>query len=81
MWKTMKTKEEIKQALEEALNQVIERLSRLDMIEERLLRMKQLAQRVITEDLTEDEIKDINKQVNDLREQVSLLDREATSLS
>lgn len=77
----MRTKEEIKAALESQLGQVTSRPNMLDLIEERPLRMKQLAQRVITEDLTDNEIVIINKQVNVLKEEVDLLDKEVTTLS
>lgn len=53
----------------------------LDMIEEKLFQMKELTQRVIDEDLTDEEIQQINEQVQNLGEQVKLLDSEATQLS
>ena len=65
----------------EQLKNVNFRLEILDMIEDKLLKMKRLAQRVVDEDLTEEEIGNINKQVQDLVEQVKLLDSEATELS
>ncbi len=52
-----------KEQLIEQLKKVNMRLQILDTIEEKLLRMKKLAQRVVQEDLTEKEIEDINKQV------------------
>ena len=52
------------------------KLQILDMIEEKLLKMKDLAERVIEEYLTEKEIEDINKQVQDLVAEVDLLDSE-----
>ena len=70
-----------KEILEKALKQVNARLNILDLIEERLLLMKELTQRVAREDLTDKEIAVINQEVNDLKEQVNLLDKEATSLS
>ena len=51
------------------------------MIEEKLYHMKVLTQRVIDEDLTDEEILEINMKVNNLGEQVSLLDMQATELS
>jgi hypothetical protein len=51
------------------------------MIEEKLFQMKELAQRVIDEDLSDKEIEDINHEVQSLGQQVKLLDREATQLS
>lgn len=70
-----------REILEKALSQANDRLNRLDLIEERLLRMRALAQRVAREDLTDYEITIINKEVNDLKEQINLLDKETTSLS
>lgn len=73
---------------DQARNQLIQQLKKvnfrleiLDMIEDKLLKMKRLAQRVVDEDLTEKEIGEINKQVQGLVEQVKLLDSEATELS
>lgn len=43
--------------------------------------MKVLTQRVIDEDLTDEEILEINMKVNNLGEQVSLLDMQVTELS
>ena len=64
-----------REILEKALSQANDRLNRLDLIEERLLRMRALAQRVEREDLTDYEITIINKEVNDLKEQINLLDK------
>ena len=72
----MKNKEAIRQALEKELNGVTDRLTRLTMIEERLLEMRDLAQSVIDQDLTSHEIKEVNKQLNNLKEQISLLEGE-----
>lgn len=70
----MKNKEDIRHELQKELNQVTARLKMLDMIEERLLQMKQLTQSVTNDDLTDEEIERINKQVNVLKEQISLLE-------
>lgn len=43
--------------------------------------MKKLAQRVIEEDLAEDEVRDINIKARNLKEQVRLLEGEAIELS
>ena len=77
----MTEQEQVKKQLEEQLEKVKRRLQILDMIEEKLLQMKELAQRVIDEELTDEEIQEINKQVQNLGEQVKLLDSEATQLS
>ena len=73
--------EDIKKKLEKQLEKVNRRLEILDMIEEKLLCMKVLTQRVIDEDLTDEEILEINMEANNLGEQVSLLDMQATELS
>ena len=73
--------EDVKKQLEKQLEKVNRRLEILDMIEEKLLCMKVLTQRVIDEDLTDEEILEINMEVNNLGEQVSLLDKQVTELS
>ena len=73
--------DDIRKQLEKQLEKVNRRLEILDMIEEKLVCMKVLTQRVIDEDLTDEEILEINMEVNNLAEQVSLLDMQATELS
>ena len=73
--------DQVKKGLIESLEKVNFRLEILDMIEKKLLEMKELAQRVVEEDLTEKEIHDINKQVQELVTKVDLLDSEPTELS
>ncbi|NMA68000.1 MAG: hypothetical protein GX958_01085 [Desulfitobacterium sp.] len=77
----MTEQEQVKEQLQEQLEKVKQRLQILDMIEEKLFQMKELAQRVIDEDLTDVEIQEINHEVKNLGEQVKLLDREATQFS
>jgi|BioPla2DNA2_1021312.scaffolds.fasta_scaffold29590_2 ppGpp synthetase/RelA/SpoT-type nucleotidyltranferase len=77
----MAEQEQIKKHIQEQLEKVNRRLKILDMIEEKLFRMRELAQRVIDEEITDEEIEEINKQVQDLGEQVRLLDSEVTLLS
>lgn len=77
----MKNKHNIKEELQKELNQVNIRLEILDMIEVRLIQMKRLAERVINEDLRDEEIGGLNKQVQGLKEEVILLDSKATMLS
>ena len=71
----------VKKELEAQLEKVKHRLQILDMIEERLFQMRELAQKVVDEDLTEEELQKINQQVKYMEEQVRLLDSESTSLS
>ena len=77
----MKDQKDTKEDLQKDLNQVNTRLEILDMIESRLFDMKQLAQRAMDEDLKEEEIEQINRQMNHLKSEVLLLDSEATLLS
>ncbi len=77
----MTGQEQARKQLEEDLEKVNARLQILDMIGEKLLEIKKLAQRVIDEDLNDKEIQEINKQVQGLEEQVKLLDCESTQLS
>lgn len=73
---TMENTDKLKEELEQVLSQVTDRLRILDMIEERLLHMRTLTQRVINEMLTQGEIEAINKQVKDLAQQINLLEGE-----
>ena len=70
-----------KEESQKELNQVNLRLEILDMIKDGLDHMKRLAERVINEDLTDEEMKGLNKQVQGLKEEVILLDNKATVLS
>ncbi len=71
---------DLKKELEEQLKKVIHRLQILDMIEETLLQTRELAQRVVDEELTDNEIQGINLKVKSLEEQVRLLNSESTEL-
>ena len=73
--------EDVRKQLEKQLEKVNRRLEILDMIEEKLYHMKVLTQRVIDEDLTDEEILEINMKANKLGEQVNLLDMQVTELS
>ena len=77
----MTQQDQVRNQLKEQLEKVNMRLQILDMIEDKLLKMKELAQRVVEEDLTEEKIQDINKQVQELVAEVDLLDSEPTQLS
>ena len=73
--------DEVKKGLIQSLEKVNFRLEILDMIEKKLLEMKELAQRVVEEDLTKEEMEELNKQVQELVAEVELLDSEPTELS
>lgn len=73
----MTEQEQIRKELQDQLEKVKHRLELLDMLDERLFEMKDLAQRVLDEELTKREIKKINKRVKYLEEQVKLLEGES----
>ena len=77
----MTEEDHAKKQLIDQLKKVNMRLQILDIIENKLLRMKELAQRVVEEDLTGKEIQEISKQVQELVAEVDLLDSEPTKLS
>lgn len=69
------SKAEVKTGLQEQLEKVRQKLLLLDEIEAKLLQMKSLAQRILDEALTENEIGQINRNVNELEVQVRLLNK------
>lgn len=73
--------EDVRKQLEKQLEKVNRRLEILDMIEEKLNHMKTLTQRVLEVQLSKEEILEINKEVNNLGDQVKLLDMEVTEIS
>ncbi|WZL73752.1 hypothetical protein QBE52_03180 [Clostridiaceae bacterium 35-E11] len=75
------TAQEQRKHLEEQLEKVKQRLQLLDMMEEKLIQMKQLAQKRIEKDVTVEQIQKMNDQVRNLEKQVRLLDSESTKLS
>ena len=77
----MTYQDQVKKQLIEQLQKVNMRLQILGMIENKLLKMKELAQRVVEEDVTEREIQKINEQIQELVTEVELLDSEPTQLS
>lgn len=77
----MKDKDHIKEELEEQLETVKQRLQILDMIEGKLIQMRELAQTVLDEELTNIEIQEINTKIDFLREQVRLLYSESIQRS
>jgi len=69
--------EQVKRQLEEQLELVKQRIQILNMIEERLIRMRELAQNVVDNDLTKREIEAISREVKSLEEQINLLNLES----
>jgi prefoldin subunit 5 len=72
---------DLSKQLEKELEEVKRRIQILNMIEERLFAMRELAQSVIDNDLHQVEIERINQQIKYLQEQVDLLNSETTQLS
>ncbi|WP_258049872.1 hypothetical protein [Clostridium weizhouense] len=70
-------KEEIKQELKQELMWVKYRQRMLDIIEEKLFQMKQLAEKAKEKSLSADESKELNDRLNNLAEQVKALDEES----
>lgn len=70
-----------KEELESELQRVKYRLEILDMIEERLLQMKALAEEVLEGKLNGEEIERVNMELQYLQEQVRLLEENPTEKS
>lgn len=77
----MEDKEQVKKEMEKQLERVKHRIKILDSIEEKLFKMRELAQRVIDEELSNKEIENINHQVKTLEKQVQLLNSESNGIS
>ena len=73
----MNEKEELKKELEQELQLVQYRMKMLDIIEEKLMQMRQLAEKAKQENLTPVEIEALNSRLNDLAKQVMALDGES----
>lgn len=73
----MDEKEELKKELQQELQWVRYRQKMLDIMEEKLLIMKQLAEQVKQGNITEGEMEEINARLNGLAEQVRALDSES----
>jgi len=77
----MLEKELIKKELEIQLEAVKQRQHILNLIEERLIKMRKLAGKIGEEDLTDKETYKINKDFKNLQQQIKLLNSENTQLS
>ncbi len=73
----MDERKELKQELEQELQWTQYRMNMLDIMEEKLLQMKQLAKQAEQESLTPEEIEALNSKLNDLAIQVRALDGES----
>lgn len=73
----MDEREELKQELQSELQWVKYRMRMLDIIEEKLVQMRNLAEVAKEGNLSVDEVKSINEKINNLAEQVRALDEES----
>lgn len=76
----MDEKGELKEELEQELQSVCYRQKMLDLIEEKLLQMRKLAERGKEEKLSPSEIEEINKKLNNLAVQIKALDEESRGI-
>lgn len=76
----MDEREELKKELEQELQWVRYRQKMLDIIDEKLLQMKQLAEQAKQGKLTYGELELLNDRLNDLAEQVRALDSESRKM-
>lgn len=76
----MDEREELKHELEKELQWVQYRQKMLDIIDEKLLQMKQLAEQAKEENLSPIELKVLNDRLNNLAEQVRALDSESRKM-
>lgn len=73
----MEEKEELKQELERELEWVKYRQRMLDIMEDKLLEIRFLAERVKQGNITERELKESNSMINNIAAQVKALDEES----
>lgn len=76
----MDEREELKQELIEELQWVKYRIRMLDIIETKLVQMRTMAENAKEENLTENEVEQINREISNLAEQVKALDEESKKL-
>ena len=74
---SFREKEEVKQELKQELMWVKYRQKMLDIMEEKLLQMKQLAEQAKEKSLSTYELEELNAKLNNLAEQVQALDGES----
>jgi len=76
----MNEKEELKKELEQELQWVQYRQKMLDIIEEKLMKMKELAEQAKDNNLSPEEIAVLNAKLNRLAAQVNALDEESRKI-
>ena len=77
----MTEKDHLKRALQNQLEEVKQRLQILDLTEERLIEMRELAEKRVRGKLTAEEIQEANSRLKTLEQQIKLLSCERTLLS
>lgn len=77
----MNEREELEKKLKEELQWVKYRQRMLDVIEEKLMKMKNIAEQAKEKSLTERELRELNIELNNLSEQVKAIDSESRIIS
>lgn len=73
----MNGKEELKQEIEQELQWIQYRQKMLDIMEEKLLQMKELTLKAKGDNLSNRELEDLNTRLNNLSDQVKAMDSES----
>lgn len=76
----MKDQRQVKEEMKQELERVKYRTEILDLIEEKLFKMRALAQRVVDEDLSDEETEEMNQQVQFLDQEIKLLNSESNGM-
>lgn len=77
----MNEREELEKKLKEELQWVKYRQRMLDVVEEKLTKMKNIAEQAKEKSLTESELRELNIELNNLSEQVKAIDSESRIIS
>lgn len=77
----MNEREELEKELKEELQWVKYRQRMLDVIEEKLTKMKNIAEQAREKNLIESELRELNIELNNLSEQVKAIDSESKIIS
>jgi len=77
----MNEREELEKKLKEELQWIKYRQRMLDVIEEKLIEMKNIAEQAKEKSLTEIELRKLNIELNNLSEQVKAIDSESRIIS
>lgn len=77
----MKNKKNIRILVEEDLERMIRKMEILEMRDKRLIKMKKLGEKILIEGLETEELEKLEREIEDLKQQVILLEAESTILS